>query len=121
MADTVSLIKELIAQGKGFTWDNFSTKTEYGSARACTGEWLAWAHKAGQVADLIGNSPASAAIDDALKMRLVGYKEDSFARARDMIVGGLEGALTILEAGVESAPGSPVRRAAEVKPGTAFI
>jgi nucleoside 2-deoxyribosyltransferase len=101
--------------------DPFKDRDDIGTANACKGEWLAWTHNAGLVANLLGKSPASASIESGLKTIVVGQEDHAFERAQNSIVGGLEAAHAILSDGAAGTPTGTVRRPAQIKQGTAFI
>jgi hypothetical protein len=98
MENPLDQIPELIEQGKKFTFQNFSSKTDGGYVRAYSDDWLVWTHHTNAVVQKIGSSPISSSIARGLGMELIGEDENDFARARDLILNGLQAALRVFSA-----------------------
>jgi len=57
MAEVIAGIPELIERGKKFTYENFSSKSDYGYPNAYSDERLVWTHSVIGIAAQIGQSP----------------------------------------------------------------
>ncbi len=93
------MITVLLAEGEGFTYQNFSSKGEYGYPAAFSPEWVAWVTR---VRSLIKRlfGPESAPLDllrAGDEVGLVGWGDDHFEHAKAYYVGALKAAAQILE------------------------
>jgi len=88
----------LIETGNGFTYANFSTKSEYGYPNALRPEWTAWRTRVnGAIKALFGESSAPYQMVQAAEEAVIlGNGEDKFANALAHYLGALEVARTTL-------------------------
>jgi predicted nucleotide-binding protein len=96
---TVEKLQRLIAEGKMFSYDNFSTKGDYGYPTAFTSEFIAWRTR---VINLLrkafgAESAPVRVLEDGLAVRLLGNGEDKFNEMIGKLVGALVAGADILE------------------------
>lgn len=75
--DPLTKIPELITQGEKFTWDNFTSKSDYGYPNAFSDDWLVWTHHVNQVVTKIGQSTIANSMARGLGFELLGESENS--------------------------------------------
>jgi hypothetical protein len=95
MSNSLTDIHQLIETGKGFTFENFSTKSRTGYPNAFSEEWLVWTHRVNGVVGEIGPSTITNSITRGLNIELLGNDEDDFQAAKNLIVSGLQAAARI--------------------------
>lgn len=91
MKEAGKKLAALINQGQEFTYENFSTKGEYGYPDAHTADWIAWTTRVrGAIESLF---PAEAApvhtLRKGLNIGTIGNDEDAFARAKSNLLAAL--------------------------------
>ena len=92
MAEVIAGIPELIERGKKFTYENFSSKSDYGYPNAYSDEWLVWTHSVIGIAAQIGQSPIGNSIARGLGIEMIGNDQEKFESAKALIVSGLQAA-----------------------------
>ena len=93
MNDYTKEIPELLAEGEKFTFQNFSTKSNFGYPNSFSAEWLVWTHRVGLLSDRISDSsPIRHSIKSGLNVKLLGFGEDHFSQAKELILNGLRAA-----------------------------
>ena len=102
MENKIKLIRRLIAEGENFTFENFSylRKKEHGTYGGDdTPAWMAWKSRSYNVVQqLVGEGSASLQlVGEGMKVATVGYHEDSFQRAKALILTGLNMTIDVIE------------------------
>jgi hypothetical protein len=95
MSDSLTDIHQLIATGKSFTFENFSTKSRSGYPNAYSEDWLVWTHRVNEVVREIGQSTIANSIARGLGIELLGNDQDDVEAAKNLIVSGLQAAARI--------------------------
>lgn len=92
-------LMKLLATGKIFTYENFSTKGPRGYPDAVSPEWVAWvARIEGIISKIVGEDSAAARqLTAGSNVLLVGYGEDSFQQAKSCFLGALQVTIDILD------------------------
>ncbi|SEG05245.1 TIR domain-containing protein [Bosea lathyri] len=92
-------IEQLLSIGLKFTFENFSSKSQYGNTKAFTSDWVAWRTRvSGAIENLF--EPKSAPIrliQAANSVVLIGNSNDKFDQAKSYYIGALQAALQVLE------------------------
>ena len=93
-------IEALAKTGKGFTYENFSTKGKYGYPDATTPAWVAWQSRvSGAIKGLFGEKSAPyEMLRNGLLIQVIGNGPDKFNQAHSYFMGALEAAQEVLEA-----------------------
>ncbi|MCA1514564.1 hypothetical protein [Bradyrhizobium sp. NBAIM01] len=87
----IAEISELIAEGRKFTWDNFAEKNRrHGGADVLSVAWLVWLDRVNAVTAQMEPSVIKSMIVEGASTKLVGYAEDTFERAKKLLLNGLE-------------------------------
>lgn len=99
MEDTKNKIERLIEDGEKFTYENFSTKGEYGYPNAFTPDWVAWRTRAKNlISQTFGdNSAPLDMLDAGLMVHVIGNGDDKFQQSKSYILGALKAASKIVE------------------------
>ncbi len=94
--EKIELLKE---QGERFTYENFSTKGEYGYPNAFVAEWTAWRVRVnGAIKALFGETSAPfKMVEKADTARLIGFGREKFENVKSHYLGALQAALEVLE------------------------
>lgn len=98
MENAKSSLEKLLTTGEIFTYENFSSKSEYGFPDAFTPDWVAWTARVSSVTlKLFGEESAvSRILDTARAVRIIGNGEGEFKHAKAHYMGALESALSVL-------------------------
>jgi predicted nucleotide-binding protein len=102
MESKVDQLKELVAEGEKFTFDNFSTR-EPGDERQFGGHdtaaWLKWKTRVSFVVNALANAESAPfkLCATAKHIVTVSHQHDAFDRQRDMFLTALHEALAIFE------------------------
>lgn len=81
MDDALNKVRELRKEGEAFTYQNFSTKSDYGYPAAFTPEWIAWRARVQSVVSHLAG-PDSAPVDlvkAAKQVPVIGNGDDKFS------------------------------------------
>jgi predicted nucleotide-binding protein len=92
-------VRVLVEQGREFTYDNFSTKGEYGYPTALTSAFVAWRTRVeNQLRHYFAeNSAPIRVLTSASQVRVLGNGLDKFDHMMGFYLGALEAAADILE------------------------
>lgn len=99
MKDAKSQLNALIEKGISFTYENFSSKGQYGYPETRTSEWVGWVARVQSVTrKLFGeNSPQDKMVDQALRIRVIGNGPDKFDECKNYLLGALNNAVEIID------------------------
>jgi hypothetical protein len=100
MAGEIAGIPELIKQGGQFTFENFSSKSEYGTPNALSADWLVWTHQVGELVENLGHSPIRKSIEAGLAAEVIGHEAYVFDGAKGQILNGLRAADRVFGAAI---------------------
>jgi len=99
LEQAINKITKLILEGEEFTYENFSTKGQYGYPNAFAPEWVAWRTRVkSAISNLFG--PDSAPMDilkSGFEVDLLGWSEDKFQLAQSYFLGALKAAIDVLK------------------------
>jgi predicted nucleotide-binding protein len=107
-------LDDLMAEGKAFTYESFSTKGRYGYPNELSTDWTSWTARVEEVVRplLRTESTIRATLDEGLKWDYFGNDKEHFERGRSLIVGAVAAARDLFRSGQLAVPtmnlGSPV-------------
>lgn len=92
-------IMKLVEMGNGFTYENFSEKSDHGYTSSLVPEWIAWETRChGIIEKLFGKGSAQFnAMQKSIKTEVIGWGRDRFEQKRNYIIGTLNNALEVME------------------------
>ena len=99
MEDANKRISALLEEGESFTYENFSSKSEYGYPDVYVPAWVAWTTRVRSLLQKIfgkGSAPYEM-LDAGDRVHVLGNDRDKFELAKSYFMGALEAALSILE------------------------
>lgn len=99
LSEHIDRIKTLIEEGMSFNYSNFSYKSEQGYPSALKSEYVAWKIRVeSTIISVFGkNSSVHETFKQQESVRVVGFGQDRFLQAHEMIIGSLKAGLDILE------------------------
>ena len=95
----IESLQLLLKKGNDFTYENFSTKGEYGYSSSCTPDWIAWQTRVKSIISKLfgeGSAPYSM-LESGLNIELIGYGPDEFSQAKSYFLGALSAAFDVLQ------------------------
>jgi len=95
----IKLLKDLLEQGRGFSYQNFSHQSDSRYGGEDTAEWLSWKTRTSNVVRrfLADDSPACRLVDEAIQVHTRGNYPDEFERAKSMLLKSIELSLSALK------------------------
>lgn len=123
MQDIDDKLKKLIAEGENFTYDNSSSKGQYGCPESLSPQWLSWTGRAQMIVEAtfgmdtaVGNM-----LTRGLTTEVIDYDRDQFNKAKSFILGALTTALNGIQEGYPSKKPIGYSENASVANGRIFI
>lgn len=97
--EAAKVVNELISYGETFTYQNFSSKSQYGYPAAVTPEWITFTTSCiGIIRKLFGvGSAADEMLKAGMEVPVLGYGQDKFEHAKSYFLGSLAMARDVLE------------------------